>query len=336
MDEPQIDDKGPQVRTERRAGRHVGRRFGPERLAAAGAEPAIQRHPRDVRLDQGKLDVVVGVERGLRDARQVGPAMSAMIGQDVALARRIGMQGTVRSGMRCASARAPARRRRVGRRLPALRGRRAGIVRRLRWQLQLLTQRRVLRPQRSVICLQAGQPRRQHLHLPVQRGEGFLVERIKGLTIHPILESAPAGLVKAAPQSASNHQSRDRAEQLRRGYWRSWHHENRDSVKTKHVEPLDYLAPQIRTRARKPSICSVFQHYQTSNPRSWVRRQLRGATAAGRRLHASAKLRRRVAGKLRLGGGRNGVGSAIMTCQGESTEPGEIALRADLRLEPRD
>ena len=145
MDEPQIDDKGPQVRTERRAGRHVGRRFGPERLAAAGAEPAIQRHPRDVRLDRGKLDVVVGVERGLRDARQVGPAMSAMIGQDVALARRIGMQGTVRSGMRCASARAPARRRRVGRRLPALRGRRAGIVRRLRWQLQLLTQRRVLR-----------------------------------------------------------------------------------------------------------------------------------------------------------------------------------------------
>ena len=225
MDEPQIDDKGPQVRTERRAGRHVGRRFGPERLAAAGAEPAIQRHPRDVRLDRGKLDVVVGVERGLRDARQVGPAMSAMIGQDVALARRIGMQGTVRSGMRCASARAPARRRRVGRRLPALRGRRAGIVRRLRWQLQLLTQRRVLRPQRSVICLQAGQPRRQHLHLPVQRGDrlrlrqdqadqGFLVEQIKGLTIHPILKSAPAGLVKAAPQSASNHQSRDRAEQL--------------------------------------------------------------------------------------------------------------------------
>ena len=134
MDEPQIDDKGPQVRTERRAGRHVGRRFGPERLAAAGAEPAIQRHPRDVRLDWGKLDVVVGVERGLRDARQVGPAMSAMIGQDVALARRIGMQGTVRSGMRCASACAPARRRWVGRRLPALRGRRAGIVRRLRWQ----------------------------------------------------------------------------------------------------------------------------------------------------------------------------------------------------------
>ena len=71
--------------------------------------------------------MVVGVERGLRDARQVGPAMSAMIGQYVALARRIEMQGTVRSGMRCAPARAPARRRRVGRWLPALRGRRAGI-----------------------------------------------------------------------------------------------------------------------------------------------------------------------------------------------------------------
>lgn len=135
------------------------------------------------------------------------------------------MQGTVRSGMRSAPALTPARRRRVGRRLPALRGWRAGIVRRLRWQLQLLTQRRVLRPQRSVISLQAGQPRRQHLHLPVQRGDrlrlrqdqadqGFLVERIKGLTIHPILESAPDGLVKAAPRSASDRQSRNRAEQL--------------------------------------------------------------------------------------------------------------------------
>ncbi|MFZ1895848.1 MAG: hypothetical protein WAU59_17515 [Rhodoplanes sp.] len=44
------------------------------------------------------------------------------------------------------------------------------------------------------------------------------------------------------------------------------HHENRDSVKTKRAEHLDRLAPQNRPRAQKPSICSVFQHYQTSKP----------------------------------------------------------------------
>ena len=44
------------------------------------------------------------------------------------------------------------------------------------------------------------------------------------------------------------------------------HHEKRDSVKTKRAEHLDHLAPQNRPRAQKPSICSVFQHYQTSKP----------------------------------------------------------------------
>jgi hypothetical protein len=52
-----------------------------------------------------------------------------------------------------------------------------------RWQLQLLTQRRVLRPQCSPICVQAGEPRRQHLHLPVQRGLIGLQNHSKGLRV---------------------------------------------------------------------------------------------------------------------------------------------------------
>jgi hypothetical protein len=118
--------------------------------------------------------------------------MPAMIGQDVALARRIGMQGTVRPGMRFALT-LPARRL-VGRRLAALRGRRAGIVRRLRRQAKL--------------GLQLRHPRRQPLDVPGQcsdrlrllqnqMDQGFLVERLNRLTIHPILESTESPLVKA-------------------------------------------------------------------------------------------------------------------------------------------
>ena len=59
--EAQIDHESPQVRPERRARRHVGRRVRPESLAAARAQPAMQRHPRDVRLDLRNLDVVVVV-----------------------------------------------------------------------------------------------------------------------------------------------------------------------------------------------------------------------------------------------------------------------------------
>lgn len=109
--EAQIDRESPQVRPERRARRHVGRRLRPEGRAAARAQPAMQRHPRDLRLDLWNLDMVIGVERRLRDARHVAPAMPASIDQNIAAARRIRMQRTMRAGMRCAGAFAPACRR---------------------------------------------------------------------------------------------------------------------------------------------------------------------------------------------------------------------------------
>jgi hypothetical protein len=177
----------------------------------------VQRHPRDIRLDLGNLDPVVSVDRRLRHARHICPAMRAMLGQNVALARRIRMQGTMRPGMRLA--------------LGTLRGiavallsfgrRRAGIVRRLRRQLQLLAQCRVLGPQRHVLGFQAGKARRQHLDLPGQRGnrvrlrqnqpdQTFLVERINAVAIHPELESPRTPLVKNYPSPGN------RGEQLRR------------------------------------------------------------------------------------------------------------------------
>ena len=127
-----------------------------------------------------------------------------MIGQDVALARRIGMQGTVRPGMRFALT-LPARRL-VGRRLAALRGRRAGIVRRLRRQAKL--------------GLQLRHPRRQPLDVPGQcsdrlrllqnqMDQGFLVERLKRLnSFIQSLNQQKALLVKAEPRSATNRLSR--------------------------------------------------------------------------------------------------------------------------------
>jgi len=140
----------------------------------------MQRHPRDVRLDLRNLDVVVGVERRLRDARHVGPAMSTLIDQNIAPARRIRMQRTMRPRMRCAWAFTPARNR-IGRRLLPLRRRRARIVRRLRRQTELR--------------LKLRHPRRKRQN---QVDQGFLVQRLKGLAIHPIRESDPTALVKAA------------------------------------------------------------------------------------------------------------------------------------------
>ena len=178
--EAQIDHESPQVRPERRARRHVGRRVRPQSLAAARAQPAMQRHPRDVRLDLRNLDVVVGVERRLRDARHVGPAMATLIDQNIAPARRIRMQRTMRPRMRNAGAFTPAHSR-IGRRLLPLRRRRARIVRRLRRQTELRFKLR--------------HPRRKRQN---QFDQGFLVQRLKGLAIHPIRESDPTALVKAA------------------------------------------------------------------------------------------------------------------------------------------
>jgi hypothetical protein len=120
------------------------------------------------------------VERRLRDARHVGPAMSTLIDQNIAPARRIRMQRTMRPRMRSAWAFTPARNR-IGRRLLPLRRRHARIVRRLRRQTELR--------------LKLRHPRRKRQN---QVDQGFLVQRLKGLAIHPIRESDPTALVKAA------------------------------------------------------------------------------------------------------------------------------------------
>ena len=54
----------------------------------------MQSHPRDIRLDLGNLDPIVGVDRRLRCARHIRSAMRATLGQNVALVRRIRMQGS--------------------------------------------------------------------------------------------------------------------------------------------------------------------------------------------------------------------------------------------------
>jgi hypothetical protein len=113
--------------------------------------------------------------------------MSATLGQNVAFARRIGMQGAMRPGMRLAPALARVCRSRIARRFLSLRGRRARIVRRLRWKAKL--------------GLKLGNPHRQPLDLPGQRrdrlrlrknqpDQRFLVERLKRVAMHPSFESA--------------------------------------------------------------------------------------------------------------------------------------------------
>ena len=157
MGKAQIDREGPQVRPERRARRQVGWRVGPEPLAAARADPAVQRHLRHVGLDLGDLDAVVGVNRPLPDARHVRPAMPALCGQHVALARRIRMQWAVRPGMRLALG---PRRGFLAALLPTRR-RRARVVRCLRRQLQLRPQLRIFLFQRVKPFAQLVDPSQQ-------------------------------------------------------------------------------------------------------------------------------------------------------------------------------
>ena len=106
--------------------------------------------------------------------------MSTLIDQNIAPARRIRMQRTMRPRMRCAWTFTPARSR-IGRRLLPLRRRRARIVRRLRRQTELR--------------LKLRHPRRKRQN---QVDQGFLVQRLKGLAIYPIRKSDPTALVKAA------------------------------------------------------------------------------------------------------------------------------------------
>jgi hypothetical protein len=67
-------------------------------LADAGMQP----HLGEIGLDLGDLDAVVDVNRLLRDARHIRPAMLAMTGQDIAFPGRVGMLRTMRPSMRLA------------------------------------------------------------------------------------------------------------------------------------------------------------------------------------------------------------------------------------------
>jgi hypothetical protein len=73
----QIDNEGAQVRAERRSRRQVHRRRRLEPFAAARADAAMQRHPRDIGFDVGDFDVVIGFAGLLRPLRNVGAAALA-------------------------------------------------------------------------------------------------------------------------------------------------------------------------------------------------------------------------------------------------------------------
>ena len=88
----------------------------------------MQRHARHVRLDVGDFDMIVGLARALRARRNIGAAMLAGRGNQIALGRRIGMQRPMRAGMRLALVLAGG----VLRGLLSLARRQTGIVRRLR------------------------------------------------------------------------------------------------------------------------------------------------------------------------------------------------------------
>jgi hypothetical protein len=97
--EAQVEHEGAQVGAERRARLQAGRRVGPEAPGAARALAAEQRDPGDVGLDLGDADPVVGVDRALHHAPDIGPAVAAPLGQHIAPARRLRVQGAVAAGM---------------------------------------------------------------------------------------------------------------------------------------------------------------------------------------------------------------------------------------------
>ena len=131
--EAQVEHEGAQVGAERRARLQPGRGGRLETPGAAGANAAVQDHPRHVRGDLGDLDAVVGLHRHLGHVAHVGAAVWAALHPDRFATGRVGVQRTVRSGMD------PGFRARlaVTIRLAPLRGRRAGVVRRLRRHLQV-------------------------------------------------------------------------------------------------------------------------------------------------------------------------------------------------------
>ena len=171
MGETQIEGKGPQVGSKRRARLQSSWWCSHEPLGAARADAAVQPHLGDVGLNFGNFDAVVGLSRLLDHTGDVRSAMRAMFGQNVAFPGRVRMQWTMRPGMRLALGLASL----LPLTLLSLRRRRAGVVRRFRRQL-------LLRPQRGVLFLQRRKALAQLVDPRQQRGDQrvFLGTRQRG------------------------------------------------------------------------------------------------------------------------------------------------------------
>lgn len=168
MRRAQIEDKGAQIGAKGRTRFQPRRRRRLERPGAAWADPAIERHPCDIRTDLRDLDAVVALLGDLPHARDIRPTMRALPRQNLAPSRRVRMQRAVRASM--GPALAAAARRRVG--LVSLRRRRARIVGGLRGQIELGAQRRVLRFQCRHARHQFLDPRQQRQDQRVLLGRG--------------------------------------------------------------------------------------------------------------------------------------------------------------------
>jgi hypothetical protein len=191
----QINRKGLEVRSERRAGLEPLRRLGLEALRTARTAPAIEQHPRHVRPDLRDLDAIIFMHGRLRDTRHVGRTMRTARRRHLALARRVRMQRPMRPRMRPAIGFL----RSLSRRLAAKARRKAGVVRRLRRLAKLVAKRRILFFQSGDARLHFREPRQQGRDQPI-----LLVTRQKlGRPRHPSIESdsRPQRHFQHAPES---------------------------------------------------------------------------------------------------------------------------------------
>lgn len=149
LNRAQINYQGAQVRPERRARlQSFGwRRF--KRLRTIRADAAMQADARHVWFYFGNLDAVVDLTRTLLDARHIGAAALACDGEDIAFRSRIGMQRTMRPGVRPGLGFGRAG---LGGLLSA-RGRHTGIIWRLRRQAKFFFQiANALGQNRNLLC----------------------------------------------------------------------------------------------------------------------------------------------------------------------------------------
>src|SRR5258708_18920460 len=196
LGEPQIDDESAQVGAERRTALQALRPLRLEAPGAAGAQAAMQDHPRYVRLDLGDFDPVVGFARLLGALRNVEAAMGTGGGQNIPPPGGIGMERPMRARMGLAFGAVL----RPDRRLPPLARRDARIVRRLGRPIQFGSKFSALRPKFGVLSPQRNDLRRQSLdRLKLHQNDSdqtFPIKRIKRGAVHPQFESVDDSPVK--------------------------------------------------------------------------------------------------------------------------------------------